>query len=142
MNKLIYIITLMLLCACNSKPRVIAYGKDNCHYCKMTIVDQQHASELVTKKGKIYVYDAIECMLYDLKDHPERDYKYHLVNTYNNPKILKNAHQSIYLISEKLPSPMGANLTAFKDIEQGEIMLQELGGKLYSWDDLKKQFNL
>lgn len=132
----------MLLYACSSNPREISYGKDNCHYCKMTIVDQQHATELVTKKGKIYVYDAIECMLYDLKDQPEREYKHYLVNTYNKPKILNDAHQCTYLISERLPSPMGANLTAFKTPEGAQIMTQKVGGKLYTWNELKVQFNL
>lgn len=30
----------------------------------MTIVDKQHAAQVVTKKGKAYSFDAIECMVH------------------------------------------------------------------------------
>lgn len=53
----------MLLSACTPKAQSITYGADMCHFCKMNIVDVQHASEIVTKKGKVFKYDAIECML-------------------------------------------------------------------------------
>jgi len=36
-----------------------------------------------------------------------------LVANYNQPGEMISAENSAYLISENLPSPMGANLTAF-----------------------------
>ena len=43
---------LFFLISCNIKPQKIAYGEDICHYCKMNIVDDRHASEIITKKGE------------------------------------------------------------------------------------------
>ena len=70
MEKYLVIIIILVFRSCSTNPRAINYNTDNCSYCKMTIVDQIHATELVTEKGRIKVYDAIECMLYDLKENP------------------------------------------------------------------------
>ena len=53
----------LLVFSCNSSPQPIDYGNDGCHFCKMTIVDKVHAAEIVTKKGKVYKFDATECMV-------------------------------------------------------------------------------
>src|SRR5690606_40631353 len=61
-------ITTLLLTACEVAPEKIEYGTDACSYCDMTIVDPKHASQVVTKKGKNYKYDAVECMVHHLQD--------------------------------------------------------------------------
>ena len=58
----------VLLVSCNVSPQHIEYGTDACHYCNMTIVDRQHAAQLVTTKGKAFKYDAIECMVHSLQN--------------------------------------------------------------------------
>lgn len=93
--------------SCQVKPQEIDYGKDGCHYCKMTIVDNQHAAELVTKKGKAFKYDAIECMVNDLKQKENNSVELFYVNDYGNPGKFVPAKEATYLISKKIPSPMG-----------------------------------
>ena len=39
--------------SCSSQVKPIKYGKDECYFCKMTIVDQKFGVEIVSKKGKI-----------------------------------------------------------------------------------------
>lgn len=105
----------------------------------MTVVDKAYAAEAVTSKGKVYVFDAIECMVHFEDKNPEIEYAYQLVTRYGNPGVLSDAHTSAYLISENMPSPMGANLTAFKSIEHA-LELQELnGGKVFTWEEMKKE---
>ena len=53
----------LLLLACNSGPQAISYGKDACSYCKMTIVEKPFGCEIVTSKGKVAKFDAIECLV-------------------------------------------------------------------------------
>lgn len=73
MNKLvIFSILFILITSCSIEPAKIQYGKDACHYCKMNIVDKMHAAQYVTKKGKAFKYDAVECMLNDLKDKDQQ----------------------------------------------------------------------
>ena len=133
---------LMVIVSCEVKPAEINYGTDACHFCKMTIVDKQHAAEIVTIKGKAFKYDAVECMMNDLSQWSEVEPKLYLVTDYSNPGNLVDASTSQYLISEKLPSPMGAFLTAFSALEQRDSVLQELGGESKDWKELKEAYKI
>ena len=135
----ISILTLLLVVSCKVEPEQINYGKDTCHYCSMTIVDHQHASELVTAKGKVYKYDAIECLINDLKKRDRAEIGMLLVNDYGNPSELISAETATFLISEGVPSPMGAFLSAFSDKAEAEAIKSENGGALYDWQSVQKQ---
>jgi copper chaperone NosL len=106
----------------------------------MTIVDRIHGAELVTKKGKVYVFDAVECMLNDLNDRPNTEVAMFLVNHYKTPAELIDATQATYLVSENLPSPMGGFLTAFSSETEAAKAQDEYGGKLYDWDGINQAY--
>ena len=126
-----------LLTACSSGPQEIDYGNDGCHFCKMTIVDKIHGAQLITDKGKVFKYDAAECILNYMSQTPDLKIGSIHTNFYEAPSEFISTDEATFLISENLPSPMGANLTAFKTKESAEKMLAEKGGKLYTWDELK-----
>ena len=131
----VYLIALLAV-SCNPGPKPIDYGSDTCHYCRMTIVDRQHGAELVTNKGKVYKFDSVECMVNSIQEVGAANIAHYLCNHYIEPGEFINAPESTYLISEALPSPMGANLTAFPD-ETVAGQAQEIhGGKLYDWASL------
>ncbi|QBA63218.1 nitrous oxide reductase accessory protein NosL [Muriicola soli] len=130
------VLSLVLLISCKPGPDPIQYGFDGCHYCSMTIVDKQHASEFVTQKGKVYKFDASECMINFTKDFDSSVIALYLVNDYNNPGVLVDATRATYLISENIPSPMGAYLTAFNSKEEANIARDINQGILLSWDEL------
>ena len=134
-------IVLILICAvylsaCNTKPRPIEYGNDGCHYCTMTIVDRQHASQLVTSKGKAYKFDAIECMINFLNENDIGPYEHTLVGDFANPGRLIDAQDTSFLISKEIPSPMGAFLSAFNSKEAALKTQNESGGIIYNWNEL------
>jgi copper chaperone NosL len=106
----------------------------------MNIVDQQHAAEIVTKKGKVYVYDAIECMLNDKGNNNSETVAMFLVMDYNSPNTFLEAEQSYYLISENIPSPMGAFLSAFNSGSTATKLQEEKGGTVYDWEEILKEF--
>jgi copper chaperone NosL len=127
-----------MVSSCTPTPEEINYGSDICHFCKMTIVDQQHAAELVTNKGKVFKFDAIECMLNYQKENAESDFAIQLVNVYESPKELINAEECHFLISKAIPSPMGAFLTAFKNEAASKEIQAAKGGELYTWQTLQQ----
>jgi copper chaperone NosL len=131
---------LLLFFSCNVSPKPIDYGNDGCHFCKMTIVDKVHAAEIVTNKGKIYKFDATECMVNFMKEFDTSEIELYLSNNYTEPGILINATQATFLISKNVPSPMGAFLSAFKNKTDAEKMQSEKGGELYTWDELLVKF--
>jgi len=53
----------LLLGACAAAgPRPIAYDRDVCAFCSMTVSDPRYGAELVTVKGKVLTFDSIECL--------------------------------------------------------------------------------
>ncbi|WP_421812415.1 nitrous oxide reductase accessory protein NosL [Flagellimonas sp.] len=127
---------------CTVSPKPIDYGHVGCHYCSMTIVDKQHAAQLVTKKGKVFNFDAVECMMNQLKEEDESAIALFLVNDFDRPGELVDAKKATYLVSENIPSPMGAFLSAFSEQQVAQNTLDVNGGELLSWNKLKQEYNI
>jgi copper chaperone NosL len=124
------------LFGCKIGPEPIDYGTDTCHFCSMTIVDKQHGSEWVTDKGKVFKFDSVECLL-NHRSHTEQEkIAMYMCNHFTSPGELISAENAIYLISEGLPSPMGAYLTAFDSRASAMRAQSEHGGELYNWNEL------
>jgi copper chaperone NosL len=139
-----YVILFMglLVMGCSIGPEPIAYGSDGCHFCSMTIVDRQHAAQIVTEKGKAFKFDAVECMVNHLKDIDISSVELFLANDYQEPGKLIDAKKATFLISKDIPSPMGEYLSAFSTREEAENIEAENKGKLYSWDELLTKFKM
>ncbi len=138
---LIGVLIFLLLEGCKVEPKPIAYGKEGCHFCSMTIVDQQHAAQIVTRKGKVFSFDAIECMVNYTKELEMADVQLLLCNHYLTPEELIDATKATFLISEQIPSPMGAFLTGFKTREAAEEVNADNQGELFTWEELVVHFN-
>ncbi len=135
------ILFVMVLSGCSVKPQEMVYGTDGCHFCRMTIVDQQHAAQIVTTKGKAYKFDAVECMVNHLKELDSNTVGMYLCNYYTEPGKLIDATEATFLISEGIPSPMGEFLTAFDTASDAEMAQTQHGGKLFSWNELLTELN-
>jgi len=136
------LIILPFIFSCEVKPKEIKYGQDHCHLCDMTVVDKAHAAQYVTKKGRSYAFDAVECLVWKiLKENNENELAYILVADYNNPGKLVDAKSATYLISEKIKSPMGANLSSFSSRKDAELALKKYGGKIYDWNQIKVELS-
>lgn len=135
---------LTLLNACTAEPQPIEYGKDACSFCKMNIVDAQHAAEMVTKKGKAFKFDAIECMMNHLNrnDISVSSMEFLLVNDYDQPGVLIDAITANYIRSEGVPSPMGGFLSAFESAESAAQIIDLKGGEAFNWDVLKERYKV
>jgi len=130
-----------LFTACTPTAEPVSFGEDMCAHCKMTIVDEPFAAEVVTQKGKVFKFDAIECMMQFLQKKQSDKMALMLVRDFENPKEWQDATQCNYLISKELPSPMGAGLSAWLSKENAAAMQAEKGGEVYDWAGLKQRFN-
>jgi copper chaperone NosL len=139
--KHLFVISTVIFCttiACKPSPKAIHFGEDACHFCLMTIVDERHAAELVTSKGKVFKFDAIECMVRHLQNNGQTEFAYSLVCDYDNPGSLIDAEKATYLISPGIPSPMGAFLSAFASHARAMTMQTEKDGRVYDWNGLQQ----
>lgn len=139
--KIVLFLLLISFSSCNTGPKPIDYGSDGCHFCSMTIVDQQHAAEIVTKKGKVFKFDSSECMMNHVKDIEQQKIALFLVNDYGQPGKLIDATKASFLISSGIPSPMGEFLTAFETQMAATKAKEQHKGEVLTWEQLKSRFH-
>lgn len=133
----IVVIMVSVLLSCSTGPEPIKFGEDNCAYCKMTIIDPKFGAETVTEKGKIYKFDALECLIPFINEQ-QGTYSQILAIPFDDPGKLKEKEQLLYVFSPHVISPMGANLAAFSaDVDPGAFIEPD-GMKLMNWDELNQ----
>ena len=141
-NALQILLISLLIWSCNAEPRAISYGKDNCHHCKMKLMDPVYGAEVVTQKGKIFIFDDVNCLISFLESDEvsQEDIKNILVADYKNPESLIDATVAFYLKSDKFQTPMASNIIAFSDYKTLESYKSEHGGVYLTWGELVTQF--
>lgn len=137
-----FIILAVLAAACKVEPEAIRYGTDNCHSCKMTLMDKRFGAEVVTTKGKIYKFDDVNCLMSFLGSGAvgERDVKYTLVTDFSQPEKLIDATIAFYVKSSEIKSPMASQVAAFETEESHKHYKKELNGIYLTWGELTTQF--
>lgn len=138
---LLGLIVLFLIISCNVEPKPIEYGRDQCNFCHMNIVDKTHASQYVTKKGKQFKFDAIECMINNLQEKDEDQLAFIMVADYGKPGEMIAAKTAVYLICDAIKSPMGANLSGLSSKEKAKELQQKHSGEIYTWKNLKHKLS-
>jgi len=129
---------LLPLIACNRGPRAIDYGKENCSFCKMTIMDERFAAQCMSTKGKTFVFDDIHCLTHFLRNGGiwRNEVAGIFVSDYVNPNTWIKSDQALFLRSEELRSPMGGNIAAFSSDEDRQTIKQKFNGELLRWKDI------
>jgi copper chaperone NosL len=135
----LFLFIIILVGSCIVEPQPIDFGADQCFSCKMMIADQRFGGELVSNKGKIQKFDAMECLIEYVKKNDEEDFKYILSVNFAQPRELINAKTAYYYIDPEIPSPMGANLSVYESPNDIHVATQNSQGKIMNWDEIKKE---
>lgn len=126
---------ILLFFSCQpSGPEPVNFGKDQCHFCKMTISDPKFGAELITDKGRIYKYDAAECMIDHIQEESPSHHQLYAI-AYDQPKKLYAVDSLHFIISPDFKSPMGENLAAFSKKNAPDKKYRE---QLIRWEQLLK----
>jgi copper chaperone NosL len=110
----------------------------------MTIVDNKFGAELITDKGKIFKFDALECMLNYIKEkqlNKDNISNTLAVNTSATVNLIETEH-AIFLQSFAFPSPMGEYLSAYDTRKTAEEYQKKYPGELFSWTELLERFQV
>ena len=142
MKILIATVIALSLFSCTVEPEPIRYGHDACYHCKMTLVDKKFGAELVTKKGKIYKFDDVNCMLhfYNSGEVSTDNFSHRLVVDFTQPGKLVPAGEAFYLKSKEIKSPMASQVAAFEAKETMEPLKEQWDGIYLVWGELVTQF--
>lgn len=129
------VIAMLFLSSCNNGPRVIKVGVDGCHFCKMTISDKKFGAELVTEKGKVFIFDDIHCIGGNLQKDPAIAQGGDIYITDFETGNLIPQKDAVLWESETFKSPMGSNIAAFSSQASLEKFKESFPGKEVSWED-------
>lgn len=129
---LLFLWVMVLVPSCKVEPKPIKVGTDACSFCKMGVADKRFGAELITRKGKVYKFDDLHCLLEFTKTdgvrHEDIDEMY-LVN-YEKPHGFIALQNAFLFKSEGFKSPMGSNIAAFQTKKQLEAATQSKQGSV------------
>lgn len=137
--KVIFVlISFALLQACSVKPEPLVYGKDMCYACKMTLVDNKFGAEILTKKGKVYKFDDVNCLItfYTSNYEEKSNIQQVLVIDFATPGKLIDANTAHFVRSEAIRSPMASGIAAFSTKEQLKSHNNQWMGELLTWEEV------
>lgn len=131
----------ILISSCAAKTEPFNYGKDNCHFCKMGIVDAKYGGEVVTKKSKVYKFDDLVCMVRFLQSGTikEDEIAKKVIINFEKKNDFLEVEKAIFWASPELRSPMGSNAAAFATQQAAEKAKAGKEGLIMSWDELYKK---
>jgi copper chaperone NosL len=136
-------LTFFSILSCTIVPEAISYGKDNCQFCKMTIMDPKFGCEIVSKKGKIFKFDDLSCMIKYMKvaEQNYTEFAHVLVNQYDKPNNFIAISDAYFINSQKYQSPMMGYTAAFSDEKQAFAIVKiDNEAKKFTWNELVKKF--
>lgn len=137
------LVAMLGLSACSAQPQPLKMGQDACHLCKMTLTDTQFGAELVTQKGKVYVFDDISCLISFIKTDalPATDIAHQVGIDYQNPGQWVSLPQAFFLRHPDLKSPMRSDIAVFSTEADRTALKATLGegATELSWNDLFNQ---
>jgi len=122
---------------CTPQPDPIRYGQDACQFCKMTIVDQRFAAEVVTKKGRAFKFDDLGCLVKHVKaeGYTDDELAHALVADFAHPGTLLDARKAVFVQSKVLRSPMRGDVAAFEG--EADWKKQFSTGNALSWQKVE-----
>jgi copper chaperone NosL len=133
---LILIVGLFGLTSCGTGPQTIEYGKTECSFCKMTIMDKQFGCQIVNTKGKPFNFDDVSCLIGYLGSTKQEEIGAIYVPEYTGMNELLPAAEMHYVTSEMLHSPMAGNTAAFSHEDSAQHYADKLKGSMVKWENL------
>lgn len=130
------------LASCSVQPEPIHYGKDTCHHCKMTLMDNKFGAEIVSAKGKIFKFDDTNCLISFVNsgELSNQDIAHCVITDFASPGALIDAKTALYIKSPEIKSPMASNVAAFGNTTNLKSFNESWHGEELSWDDLITEF--
>ena len=129
-----------VLAGCNPGPEPFVFGSDQDAFCRMTISEPEFAAQLVTRTGRAYKFDSIECMRGFLAAGsvpPEEIHGRWVTDAAS--RTLIPVDRATFVRSTGVRSPMGGGLIAFLETPQAEALAAESGGRVFSWESLSNE---
>ncbi|HEU4569370.1 MAG TPA: nitrous oxide reductase accessory protein NosL [Gemmatimonadales bacterium] len=119
-------------------PRPLAWGEEACAHCHMTLADRRFGAEVVTRTGRVLVYDDAGCAANALAGDPalEADLAGLWVVDLTHPDSLLPAASAYFVRSPSYLTPMGSGVAAFPTAAAADSALGTLQGTRLGWAEV------
>ncbi len=133
----VFVLTVFLT-SCSTNPEPFVSGSDTCYICKMGLADFRFGAEVITKKGKLYKFDDLGCMINYLQNEntDKKNIARTVVINFEKPNSFIDAGNAWFVVSPELKSPMNSNASGFASREAAEKMLAGKSGNILNWNEL------
>ncbi len=132
-----WLATLVVVVGCSDGPPAIAWGTDDCDFCRMTITDQRYAAAAITATGRTVHFDAIECLAGWMAAQP-RPPRTVWVTDITHPGTLIPAAAAQFYRTANGHSPMGRGLVAVgTTVDSVALKAMVVTGPL-TWDEVRE----
>lgn len=129
------LVGVMALTGCRHGPEAIAFGVDTCQHCKMTLLDRRFGGEIVSRHGKVFKFDSLDCLHSFARSHPgetSEDSQVFVLDGGGSGELLK-ADDAKFQERADLHAPMGKAILATKASANMAV------GQFLSWQDVQKR---
>lgn len=133
------LLCLVLVLGCSPPgPKDIRYGEELCDYCHMIITDPAFAAQLVTRTGKVHVFDDVgDLAAFTTEGRVPADEVHGMwVNLFLHPSERVPVADAVFLLSDRFRSPMSSGLAAFRSGEMADSLRGEIGGEVRRWSEV------
>jgi len=133
------LISTVVIQSCSRSFEPIDYGKDACGHCRMTIMDDRYAAEMITQKGKVYKFDDILCLIqFDQSQGGAEGSLFYVEDYLKKQTGALDAKRAVFLKSEFFSSPMNGNYAAFASAEEAGRLKDSVGAEMFKWSDIRR----
>jgi len=123
-------------CISSSLEPVEIYPEDMCSRCKMAISDKRFAGEILIEVGVAHKFDDLGCLLKELKERSGRGDEPPAFAVDCGSRKWVNVKEAYYVRSERISTPMGSGLIAFKERSDADQAAAKYGAKVLNYGDV------
>ena len=131
----IVVLMFQIIAACtpSNEPKKLKLHSDKCAECRMPISDARFASQLITVKGRHYMFDDIICLKAYIRNNPNTEISQKWVADFTHTETFIAIDEAYFISAEGINSPMLGNMAAFSDVYSAERMGEVYRAKVFKW---------
>lgn len=114
----------------------IKLNSDNCDFCKMGIADGKCGAEIITRKGRVYKFDDISCMVHYCKENHDTEIKAHYIHDYNQKNTLILAETAYFISGTSVKTPMHGQVIGFSNPTEAKEFEARFNAKPIKWEQV------
>jgi copper chaperone NosL len=121
-------------------PRRLVMGGDACTHCHMLTADARYPAQLVTRTGRVLVFDDPGCLAAFLNGGgvPADRVHSHWVTDFLRPDSLLAADRAVFLRSDAFRTPMGHGIAAVAPGPGADSLARATGAERLDWERVRQ----